>query len=300
MELRDFEYFAVIAEHGHLGRAAESLGLSQPALSKSLRRLESAMQAKLVKRTPKGIDLTPAGSMLISQVGKLRLSLDDVMRAVADLSQGRAGQVRIGAGAALAAELLPTACGALMQASPRATLKISVETADNLVPVLLAGELDVVISIIAAPAYEHLVQEHLFDEHMVVVSSARHQLAGRQRVTLADLAQERWALSATNVASWQWMRRAFETKGLKPPRTAMIGPTTLRLPIIAASDLIGFCATRTLRQLASQYGLTRLNAKELQWIRRIGVIYRKDAYLSPVAKRLIEIVKTTARGMRKD
>ena len=80
----------------------------------------------------------------------------------------------------------------------------------------------------------------------------------------------------------------------------MIGPTTLRLPIIAASDLIGFCATRTLRQLAPQFGLTRLNAKELQWIRRIGVIYRKDAYLSPVAKRLIEIVKTTAHGMRKD
>ena len=54
MELRDIEYFAVIAEHGHLGRAADALGLSQPALSKSLRRLEQALQVKLVKRTPKG------------------------------------------------------------------------------------------------------------------------------------------------------------------------------------------------------------------------------------------------------
>jgi len=53
MELREIEYFAVIAEHGHLGRAAEVLGLSQPALSKSLRRLEQALQAKLVKRTSK-------------------------------------------------------------------------------------------------------------------------------------------------------------------------------------------------------------------------------------------------------
>ena len=59
MELRDIEYFAVAAEHRHLGRAAAALGLSQPALSKSLRRLENALQAKLVKRTPKGIDLTP-------------------------------------------------------------------------------------------------------------------------------------------------------------------------------------------------------------------------------------------------
>src|SRR6267143_6082115 len=54
MELRDIEYFAVIAEHGHLGRAADVLGLSQPAFSKSLRRLEQALQVKLVKAHPEG------------------------------------------------------------------------------------------------------------------------------------------------------------------------------------------------------------------------------------------------------
>ena len=57
MDLRDVEYFAVVAQHGHLGRAAEALGLGQPALSMSLRRLEKSAQAKLVKRTPKGVEL---------------------------------------------------------------------------------------------------------------------------------------------------------------------------------------------------------------------------------------------------
>ena len=68
MELRDIEYFAVIAEHGHLGRAADVLGLSQPALSKSLRRLEQALQVKLVKRTPKGVELSAEGSVLLLRV----------------------------------------------------------------------------------------------------------------------------------------------------------------------------------------------------------------------------------------
>ena len=54
MELRDLEYFAVVAEQGNLGRAAELLGLSQPALSKSLRRLEEAMQVKLFDRNAQG------------------------------------------------------------------------------------------------------------------------------------------------------------------------------------------------------------------------------------------------------
>ena len=51
MELRDIEYFAVVAEHGHPGRAAEVLKLTQPAPSKSLRRLQETLQVKLAKRT---------------------------------------------------------------------------------------------------------------------------------------------------------------------------------------------------------------------------------------------------------
>ncbi len=61
MELRDLQYFAVIAQHGNLARASEALGLSPPALSKSLRRLEAYVDAKLVQRTPKGVVLTSSG-----------------------------------------------------------------------------------------------------------------------------------------------------------------------------------------------------------------------------------------------
>ncbi len=67
MELRDIEYFEEIAEQRHLGRAADRLGLSQPALSKSLRRLEEAMQVKLFNRNAKGLELTAEGSLLLSK-----------------------------------------------------------------------------------------------------------------------------------------------------------------------------------------------------------------------------------------
>jgi len=89
------EYFAAIADHGQVQLAAAALGLSQPALSKSLRRLEQAMKSKLLKRTPKGVELTAVGSALLARVRKLRLSVDDISREVADLSEGRAGHLRI-------------------------------------------------------------------------------------------------------------------------------------------------------------------------------------------------------------
>src|SRR5882672_2516976 len=125
MELRDIEYFAVVAEHGHLGRAAESLELSQPALSKSLRRLEQAMGAKLVKRTAKGVELTAAGTALLSHVRRLRLALGDVAHEVADIGQGRAGQLRVGANQFALDYLLPAVCGALLKDAPKLTLKVT-------------------------------------------------------------------------------------------------------------------------------------------------------------------------------
>src|SRR5215510_10148190 len=106
MELRDIEYFAVVAEKGSIGRAAEALDMSQPALSKSLRRLEAAMHAKIVRRTPKGVEPTAVGTVLLTQARRLRLTLDDITREAADVTQGRGGHLRIAANARMSMDLV--------------------------------------------------------------------------------------------------------------------------------------------------------------------------------------------------
>src|SRR3954469_17676714 len=176
MELRDIEYFAVIAQHGHLGRAAEALGLSQPALSKSLRRLEDALEAKLVKRTPKGVETTPEGSALLQRVRGLRLSLQDVAREVKDVSAGRVGHLRVGIGESIAEYLLPAAFEELLRDSPKVSLRLEVSDNDQMVPALLDGQLDLVVNYLAyllMPALpEGIAHEKLYDDDMVVYASA--------------------------------------------------------------------------------------------------------------------------------
>jgi DNA-binding transcriptional LysR family regulator len=115
MELRDLEYFAVIAEHGHLGRAAAALRLSPPALSKSLRRLELVLGVRLVSRTPKGVDLTAEGCSLLLRMRELRLSLQSIAREIADVSEGRAGHLRVGVGLPVAQDLLANAFATLLK-----------------------------------------------------------------------------------------------------------------------------------------------------------------------------------------
>ena len=305
MELRDIEYFAVVAEHGNVRRASEALDLSPPALSKSLHRLEKSMGAKLVERTPKGVKLTAVGSALLAQVQRIRLTLDDVAREAADLSQGRAGHLRIGAGPTIVEHLLPAAYTALLKDAPNLTLEISVSDNDVMVPALRNGELDLIFNVIPSSPYEGLAQQHLFNDEWVVCASAKHLLTKLKRVTLTDLTQERWVLPITNIQSQefmlqQWLYRAFQDSGLPPPRVAVATRSVrLRLQTCASSSLLSYAARRVLQQVAQSFRLKELPVRELIWRRSVGVIHREGGYLSPAARRLIEILKTTAREIPK-
>lgn len=80
-----------------MGRAAEALDLSATALSKCLRRLEKSVGAKLVQRTSNGVALTAVGTALLTRIGPLHGILNDVRHEAADLAQGRAGHLHVGA-----------------------------------------------------------------------------------------------------------------------------------------------------------------------------------------------------------
>jgi DNA-binding transcriptional LysR family regulator len=298
MELRDIEYFAVIAEHGHLGRAADALGLSQPALSKSLRRLEQALQVKLVKRTPKGVELTAEGSVLLVRVRELRLSLQSVAREIADVSQGRVGHLRIGVSAAISERLLSAAFAALLKDAPRTKLIASVSDNDLMVPALCNGELDLIIHYLPLTPLEGVVWEHLYDSEYVVCASAKHRLAGRKQVTLAELAQERWALNELALPAQQRLLEKFRDSGFPPPRVAFQSRSAaLRLRTVGSSDLLTIVSRDCIEQATSAATVITLPVEALAWLRPVGVIFRRETYLPPVGRRFIQIIKAMADDM---
>ena len=297
MELRDIEYFAVIAEHRHLGRAADALGLTHPALSKSLRRLERAVQAKLVQRTAKGVDLTPEGHALLAHVRGLRISLADVTREIAALSQGRAGHLRIGTGPGVEPHLVPSVCGALLREGTRATFKIRIMPNDLLIVALRNGELDLIVGGIPAIECADLVQEALYADELAVVAAKDHPLAGRLPVALADLANEAWALSTENVA-WHALHRMFDDHRLPPPRVALESNSiSIRLHAVTYSRLLSFGPKRFTLQAARRLPLKLIAVKDVHWPRVAGVSYRKDAYLSALARRFVQLLQARARAL---
>jgi len=299
IELRDIEYFVAVAQRGNVGRAAESLGLSQPALSKSLRRLESSLRTKLVKKVPKGIELTAVGTVFLAHVGRLKLSLDDVSREVADLTQGRAGHLRVGANHFAVDYLLPEAGRRLMQNAPKLTWAVTLAQNDALVPALRQGTYDLIIAGVPEYPQRDLVQQHLLDNEFVVVVSAGHSLARKRNVSIVDLAGYPWALSGPETLAPQHVERAFAGHGLPPPAPVVCtNAPNLLIHLVAHCGLVGFQPKYDVRRrrILGQR-LVELRVPELNWVRRLGLSYRRDAYLSPAAQRFIELLKATARDL---
>ena len=297
MELRDIRYFTVVAEKANIGRAAETLGLSATALSKSLRRLEFSMGAKLVRRAPHGIAHTAVGAALLPRIGPLQGMLNDVKHEAADLAAGRAGHVNVGAGSGGPEGFLVDACITLSREASRITLNVSIRHGDVLMDALLKGEIDFFVSGTRAPTTTNIVQEHLYDDQYVIFASAGHRLAGRKRITLADLSGERWAwMDTTSRPHWQQLFRALASENLPPPSIALeTNSQALRIRAIASSDYLGLGSRQFLRQEARKFPLVELPVREITHVRRMSIIYRRDGYLSPAARRLIEILKSQAK-----
>lgn len=208
---------------------------------------------------------------------------------------------RVGAHPGVFPDLLGLACGAILKDAPKVALDLTIAGNDELVPALRNGELDLIVNAMPDRPYEDLVQEHVYDDEFVVYASAKHRLAGKKKVTLADIAQERWILWAPNAPSWQRLHRIFEDNNLPPVRVAMVASdVSLRFSAVAYSDLLGITLKRLVQQATPGYRFVVLPVKELTWHLGTAVSYRKDAYLSPAARRFIEILRATAQKVAAD
>ena len=239
------------------------------------------------------MELTATGTALMSRVQRLRSARDDVLREVADLSQGRAGHLRIGAHPGVITYPLAPACAELLEDAADLELEVTAMTS-RLLPALRNGELDLIVHD-AVPPQKDLVHEYLFDDPFVTFVAANHRLAGRKRVTIQDLAHESWARSGIS-ANWDRFVEASLLAGNPIPRTGIrTDSQALRDYLVANAGMLGYTTQRMLKEIAVQYRVAPIKVKELERARQVHVSYKKDGYLSPAGLRLIEILKATVK-----
>ena len=142
IDLRDLRYFEAIAELGHLGREAAQLHLTQPALTRCIRRLEEMFGTELFRRAGRGIELTSAGEALLERARRLHVAADETAREMVDFARGDTGHIRVGIVPTAAQFLLPQLWRALRSETQDVSLKIVIAQNDVLTPTLRSGDLD--------------------------------------------------------------------------------------------------------------------------------------------------------------
>jgi len=294
VDFRDLKYFEVIATEGNLGRAAERLHRTQPALTKCIDRLEEDLGAKLFEKDGRGMRLTAAGEVLVKRTRQMAIMVEETSREMQDYAGGLQGKVRIGCLPTLAEHLMPRVFEQLLAEAPAISVTLTVAMNDNLLNNLRDGELDLVVG----PMLEtdpDIVCEKIAEDTMVVMASENHPIFDAP-CTLAGLLDYKWMLPARTVASRQWLDQTFERHGLPRPQV-QIEPNVLNaiLPILEKTSLLGFVTRFNL--VSGRARVREVMLAETQMKRRLGLTYRKNGYLSPAADRIAAILRARGRDL---
>jgi DNA-binding transcriptional LysR family regulator len=286
---RQLHQFLAIVEHGSLGRAAKALHISEPAISKSVKILEDALQVSLFDRGPRGLLLTPFGESL---AGHSRVIVTELRRAIMDVSELRgtqAGHVHVAAGPSFTASMLPRAVARLLAARPKLRVSVTEGYAEKIVPMVLHGEIDFALMTLDPRSPDpDLVQENLAMSDVIIIARREHPLAGRATVSVADLQDQTWMLTKGPDLLRTRIDELFTQAELKPP-TAVIEYASVGFArgMLKEADVISFLPRSLVAEDLANGELVELPVPNGAWQRPVGFLYRRWTSQSPACRALL-------------
>jgi DNA-binding transcriptional LysR family regulator len=198
VDLRKLRYFVAVAEQLHFGRAAAGLHIAQPVLSRQIRALEGELRVQLFVRDRRSTELTAAGRQLLDDARPLLASAEALRRRAARAARGSA-TFTVGF---MPGITVTSAVRALTDRHPDLQVELVRTTWVDQVEVLRDGRADV--SIVRLPIDARgLRLQPMYTDPRVVALRADHRLAGKESVTIADLADEHLLQDPDAVPEWR-------------------------------------------------------------------------------------------------
>jgi DNA-binding transcriptional LysR family regulator len=188
-ELRHLRYFVAVAEELHFGRAAERVGVAQPALSQQVRRLEAIVGAELFARSTRSVELTPAGAALLPHARRALAEADRGVELAARAARGEVGHLTIGFIETAAVSLIPAAVRSFRDQHPDVTLSLRELAVDAQIQGLRARSLD--LGVVRAPVdASDLEVIAVADDRLLAAVPDSHSRAAAESISVQELADQ--------------------------------------------------------------------------------------------------------------
>lgn len=274
-------YFIAVAKYEHLGRAAEELGLSQPALSRSISRLEEEFDTRLFDRSGRRIQLNSNGKVLLRHVERALAELEDVRKALRDTKDQARHVVSIGFLATFGARVIPNLIRRFKVDHPSVQFRLLQGPYPSLRERLVSGEIDLCL---VAPRFvdTNLDWKPLFTEELFVLVPRAHRLAAQVSISLSEIANEPVVALKKDYGMRQYVDDLCRQAGFTPD-IAYEGEE-----ISTLVGLVGANFGVTLAPAESVKGSDLVRAvriSEPQCFRTIGVAWRRGRYMSDTTAR---------------
>lgn len=288
--LRQFQVFEAAARLGGYTRAAETLHLSQPAVSMQIRQLEEQAGMPLFEQIGKKIHLTDAGRALYQHAQNILAQVHEVQLELEEMRGVRRGQLNITV-ASTANYFAPRLLAAFCQRYPEIKITLDVSNREHILALLNDADKDLAI-MGRPPDASDLVAHPFMENPLVVIASPSHPLAGARNIPLERLAQEsfisREAGSGTRIAA----ERFFDAAGTRLSTVMEMSSNEAIKQAVQAGLGLGIVSVHTLEMEFKLGRLTVLNVEGFPILKEWYIVHREGKRFSAAAQAFKEFVLT--------
>ncbi|WP_222566156.1 LysR family transcriptional regulator [Novilysobacter antarcticus] len=296
MDIRQLRYFLAVVEHGSFTRAAAMTGRTQQALSKGIAALEQQLGARLFERGSRGARPTAVGRLLLDHARTADATLRTFEQRLHELQTGTEGEIRIGTGPTAAGSVVAPAVLALRAAWPRLGVRVTGGVLPELLPALLARELDVVVALDTMLETDPRLHRDLLvnDEYRIMASSS-HPLAGRAELTAANLLEHPWVMGRRLGEVEAQFRQRFVDAGLSPPVQSLESSSLdFVRTLVRDGGYLTLLPSRLVHVELGSRQWTQLDVAGFSWERPLVVYTRLGEPQSDPQARLLQALRNAA------
>ncbi len=290
LNLHALRLFLKAAELGSVTRAAQELRISQPAVTAQIKKLEKELGLRLLSPLGRGVRLTEAGARLASESGRLFALETRIEAMLEEYRQGREGTLRIAATYLPANFLLPGPIADFKRSHPKSEVAFTTTGSSAAFDLLLRYEADIAF-IGGGKRLEHADLKGIpwLEDEMWFVVHKVHRLA-EKGVSLAELAEEPFALREPGSFSRERLFSLFRLRGLSPPRVGleMNGFNEL-LRVVSDGYGLAYLSALEAREAVERGPLRRIYVEDAKLTNLISLYTRKEP-LSAIAARFLDLL----------
>jgi LysR family transcriptional regulator, benzoate and cis,cis-muconate-responsive activator of ben and cat genes len=293
-ELRHLVYYREVARQLHFRKAAETLAIAQPALSRAIAQLETALNTDLLNRTRRGVEVTPAGRLLLERIEPLLRGLASIPTDLAALAEGQVGHVRVAFTGLAMATVLPRILREFHTRHPRIRLELTESPTSTQLAALQAGDIGCGFFHPDAPT-PGLRTQLLLRERNGVLLPAAHPLARNHRhgLRLRDLADTPFVLfpRTHNPGFYDRILAAFASAGVTPRIAEEIWPRANGIGLVRAGLGATFMTPSEAQHLSPEVSFRVLSGPAPE--SRLVLGWRQSGVREPALAAFLAVAGTT-------